>query len=364
MSGSKWFVALAVACPLLFGGPALAQAPKKAPREPLSFGSIQAPSLEDARTQALTWLRSVGKTDEAMQQAFEAIWTSDDRPLLDRVADTLALGDADAKQILEDARDVTKPAPTERPAVLRDTKRPTFYRTNLALAYAKALSNRRIYEESLEALKAVRAEHVVDPAAYFFHKAVAEHGMILKAEANRTIARLLDEVPDAPERYKMVATLMHVDMQTWQEKDLGWIARKMDNIERRLELSRGGPQTQKMQKEVVARLDELIKQMENQAKNSSQANGGACPSGSNPNGQPGNTNQPNNPQRDSIGGTNSGPGNIDPKKLEGLAKQWGALPPKKQAEAMQELTRDMPAKYRDVIESYFRKLAQSESSRP
>jgi hypothetical protein len=31
---------------------------------------------------------------------------------------------------------------------------------------------------------------------------------------------------------------------------------------------------------------------------------------------------------------------------------------------MQELTRDMPAQYREVIETYFRKLAASESSRP
>ncbi len=31
---------------------------------------------------------------------------------------------------------------------------------------------------------------------------------------------------------------------------------------------------------------------------------------------------------------------------------------------MQELTRDMPPKYREVIETYFRKLAASESSNP
>ena len=43
----------------------------------------------------------------------------------------------------------------------------------------------------------------------------------------------------------MVAALMHFDMLTWQEKDLGWIARKMDNIQRRLDLKRGGKQTQK-----------------------------------------------------------------------------------------------------------------------
>jgi hypothetical protein len=57
-------------------------------------------------------------------------------------------------------------------------------------------------------------------------------------------------------------------MQTWKDKDLGWIARKMDNIERRLELARGGPQTQKMQTEVVRRLDEIIKELENQKKGS------------------------------------------------------------------------------------------------
>ena len=39
-------------------------------------------------------------------------------------------------------------------------------------------------------------------------------------------------------------------MVTWNDKDLGSIARKMDNIERRLELSRGGPKTQKLEKDV------------------------------------------------------------------------------------------------------------------
>jgi tetrahydromethanopterin S-methyltransferase subunit G len=58
---------------------------------------------------------------------------------------------------------------------------------------------------------------------------------------------------------------MVYDMLGWQEKDLGSIARKMDNIERRLDLSRGGPTTQEIQKKVVRRLDEMIKELENQA---------------------------------------------------------------------------------------------------
>ena len=76
----------------------------------------------------------------------------------------------------------------------------------------------------------------------------------------------MTQAVDSPERYKTVAALMLLDMQAWKDKDLGAVARKMGNIERRLELARGGPQTQKLQREVVARLDELIKELENKAK--------------------------------------------------------------------------------------------------
>src|SRR5262249_6623849 len=229
---------------------------------------------------------SVGKTDDATLKRVDAIWASD-RSILDKVADTLCAGDEKAAKLMAEARDVNAAAPTETPTLLKNAKLPLYYRANLALAYAKALSNRRIYEESLEALLLVRGEQVVDPSAYFFHKAVAEHSLMLKRQADESIVRLLDDVSDAPERYKMVAALMHFDMLTWQDKDLGWIARKMDVIQRRLDLTRGGQQTQKMQKEVLVRLDEMIKEKENQQKQQNQGNGGNCPGGGQGNGNPG-----------------------------------------------------------------------------
>jgi hypothetical protein len=54
---------------------------------------------------------------------------------------------------------------------------------------------------------------------------------------------------------------------------------------------------------------------------------------------------------------NKGPGKVTEKELRALAVNWGKLPEKERAEAMQNLTRDMPPKYREVIETYFRKLA-------
>ena len=50
---------------------------------------------------------------------------------------------------------------------------------------------------------------------------------------------------------------------------------------------------------------------------------------------------------------------MDQKRLKELAQVWGKLPEKERAKAMAELTRDMPARYREIIEKYFKNLANS-----
>jgi hypothetical protein len=223
-------------------------------------------TVQDAHAKAAAWLRETGKTDAQTMARFDAIWKQPDHIVLDLVAETLSLGNEAAAKLLAEARDLNTPPPIKVPDILKDAKAPLFFRANLALAYARALSNRRVHEETLEVLKTFRPEQVVDPAAYLFHRSVAEHALISKTEATHTITRLLDDCSAAPERYKTVSALMLLDMQTWQDKDLGAVARKMENIERRLDLARAGPQTQKLQKEVISRLDELIKELENKAK--------------------------------------------------------------------------------------------------
>src|SRR5262249_10289831 len=212
-------------------------------------------------------------------------------------------------------RNPLTPAPVKVPALLQDTKLPDFVRANLALAYARTLSGRRIHEEALDALKQFRPEQTVDPAAYLFHRAVCEHALLLQKEAGTRVTRLLTQAIDSPERYKTVGALMLLDMQAWKDKDLGAVARKMGNIERRLELARGGPQTQKLQREVVARLDELIKELENKAKNQQQSggqpNGGQWPEGGQgqQQGQQGGGN-PTSPMQGSRPANNRRPGGV------------------------------------------------------
>jgi hypothetical protein len=269
-----WLPALALAGFLAGGGQA---AEKATAKRVVTFNSLQTPSVEAIRAQAQKWLKDAGKTDADSQKAFDAIWAAE-RPILDQLADTFALGNANAAKLLEEARDQSNSVPKLMPDLFKDTKLDDFYRSNLGLAYARMLSNRRDYEVALDTLKTIKPEKVVDPSAYFFHRAVSEHAMLLKDEAGKSISRLLDDVADLPDRYKIVSMLMVLDMAQWQEKDLAEIARKMDNIERRLELARGGPKTQKMQKEVLARLDEIIKKIENQKKG--QGQGGAPNGGS------------------------------------------------------------------------------------
>jgi hypothetical protein len=353
----KWTIpTLALSAALLCGGSLSAADAKKPEKATASFGLLQAPAPEAAKAQAQDWLKATGKMNE---KAFDAIWASD-RTILEKVADTLALGDEDAAKILAEVRDANQPAPTALPALLKDAKKPAYLRANLALAYGKALAGRKVNDEALDAFKTIKAEDVVDPAAYYFHRAVVEHALMMKKEANDSIFHLLDDVSDSPERYKMVAALMHFDMLAWKDKDLGWIARKMDLVKDRLELTRGGPKTQKHQREIVLRLEEMVKELENKGSGAGSGNGGNCPGGGSP-GLPSGSIPSGTPAADSALPSGQNKGEVDMKKVKEIAEIWGKLPPGKQAEAMVELTRDLPPKYREAIERYVKEI-QSRSA--
>ena len=320
------------------------------------FSTLKAVPAADARAKSEAWLKSVGKFN---QEAFDKVWDKADRAVLDRVADTLTQGSSEAEALLETARKIDAPAAATVPGLLKDARQDPFFRANLALAFAKHNANKKAYEEALEALNTVAPEAVVDPSSYFFFKAVAEHATMKRDAATASITRLLDDVADAPDRYRMVATLMFFDMVNWSPdpKDLTNIGRLMDNSGRRLDLARPGEKTQDIQKKIVFRLDELIKEMENQCKGGGQCNGGSCPDGGKPGNKPGaGSLQPSSPAPDSTIMGGSGPGKVDDKKLREIADGWGTMPPDKRAKVVAEITGELPAKYKPMIDEYFKSL--------
>ena len=263
MTLRKWLTMAVVAAGLGLGATLPASAADT--KTEFTFGTLRAATPEVAKAQAEAWLKKAGKFDQA---AFDKIWAQEEASVLDKTLATLEFGSPEAKKIMDAARVATVEAPKAVPPVLKDEKQDSYFRGNLALGFARALTNGRVYEESLEALGGIKAEQTVDPAVYFFHRAVAEHALMKKDDAMRSIVRLLDDVADAPDRYTMLGRIMFVEMATWarDEKDLSNIRRLMDNSERRLGQARGGKTTQDIQKKIVFRLDELIKEKENQAK--------------------------------------------------------------------------------------------------
>jgi hypothetical protein len=351
----KLFAAAAMSAGLAVATPAAVVAAEPAKKPTFGFSTLKAATPEVARAKAEAWLKAVGKFDQA---AFDAIWSDDKRSVLDRTADALALGSTEAAAALAAARKADGVAPTEAPAFLKDDKQDAFFRTNVALAFARAAATKKAYEEAIDALKGVSPEAAVDPATLYFFKAVAEHATMKKGDAVGSIVKLLDDVSDTPSRYTMVATLMFFDMQSWaaDPKDLSNIEKLMDNSGRRLDLARGGEKTQDIQKKIVFRLDELIKELENKNK-PGQCNGGNCPGGGNPgNGTGGGTVNPSSPAADSkiMGG--SGKGGVDEKELRKVAEQWGTLPAEKRAQVIQDITRDLPPKFESMIKNYFEAL--------
>jgi hypothetical protein len=72
---------------------------------------------------------------------------------------------------------------------------------------------------------------------------------------------------------------------------------------------------------------------------------------------------PASPMQDSRIAPLKGPGDVAHRDI-GHKSGWGNLPPKQREQALQEIGKDFPAHYRDVIEQYFRRLASEGSETP
>jgi hypothetical protein len=98
---------------------------------------------------------------------------------------------------------------------------------------------------------------------------------------------------------------------------------------------------------VIAKLDKMIEEMEQalQQASSSGKSGGK---------------QSSRPMEDSMPGGGTGPGEVEQKRT-GAQSGWGNLPPKARQEALQQISKGLPAHYREVIEEYFRRLAREGS---
>lgn len=314
--------------------------------------SWQIPSGETVREQVLEWMSTAELDDEDRVQ-IEALWASVAQPadsghLLDLVAATFAIIDPQAGELVELCSRPRDRADLPDTSWLADDDLPPLERNNLRLLLGRWMVQELLYDEARGLLHGLQPDDVVAPAALLFYQSVVHHRMLEREPGLTVVARLMENESRIPRRYASVARLMQADLEGLKEDSLDHIARRMDDIRRRLDLGRSGAKVREVEDGVIASLDKLIEEMEKQQ----QAAAAAAASG-----QGGGQQQmPLQPLQDSMPMGGKGEGKVADKPL-GDGSGWGNLPPRQREEALQQIGKEFPAHYRDMIEQYFRKLA-------
>lgn len=167
--------------------------------------------------------------------------------------------------------------------------------------------------------------------------------------------KLLDELGDGE------------DIELGGEDELTRIARQMRQVQRRMEGKEVSRQTQELQERIVADLDALIKQLQQQKKNSSPSSSSSPqqprdqdvqqPDQQPDAGQEKPSNKPSQQSTERLG--RQSPGDIDAAAMEALVKRvWGHLPDRARQELQNASNEEFLPKYQQVIEEYFRRLAE------
>jgi len=176
-----------------------------------------------------------------------------------------------------------------------------------------------------------------------------------KQEAQKWVGLFNDSFqPNGVRRWGVLVAMMDADLKGWEDGNPADIVRDMKLSGGLLDSGRAKGRTQELQKDIVAKLDKLIEEQEGKA--GGAAGGKGDGERAIPGQLPGGGGLPVEPAKDSTVMGGAGAGKVDDRKLREVAEQWGTLPPDRRAALVHELTRDLPPRYRPLIDEYFRSL--------
>lgn len=308
----------------------------------------QQPTAAAARKQVFEWLDAQQPDAETRARA-ERLWDAvpespSGEELLEAAAQTFALTEADVRTLVETCAQPRKEPVLPSHAWLADAATPPLVSANLRLYYGRWLAHQTLYDEAAEQLAGLKPGDVVDPASLLFYQAVVHHRLLEKEKGLQAARELLADGHSPPRRYTTVARLIEADLKDLEPETLDHIARRMEDIQRRLDLGRAGPKVRKIEDGVIESLDKLISELEQQQQKSASMSSG------------GQGSQSQSPLPDSRIAELKGRGEVTKRNI-GSEAGWGDLPPREREEVLQQIGREFPSHYRDVIEQYFRKLA-------
>ena len=144
------------------------------------------------------------------------------------------------------------------------------------------------------------------------------------------------------------------------------VARQMRQVERLMAGNDSGPDTRRLQRQIVGDLEQMIEEFRRRAEQSGSGAGAEQKLAARPApGQPGQGGTGQNPSdRPPSGGArpddNGPPHPADPEMVrEVITRLWGELPQHEAEQMMQMLSDEYLPKYRREIEAYFRRLSEA-----
>lgn len=229
-----------------------------------------------------------------------------------------------------------------------ETAAPPIALANLRVLVAGRLHANRMHEEALAWLDGVEPAATAAPHLVHYYRAVALHQLVDLDGARESAEALLETPERAGRRHRELASLIIRDAEGAEPGTPRHLARTMNDVRRRLGLGRTGEPNQGLQRRVLDELDKMIKKAEEQRQQQQQQAAGAAPAA------------PSKPMDDSRPAELKGPGEVDPRDVA-KGGDWGSLPPQERDRVTQQIGRDFPSYYRDVIEAYFRSLAAEDA---
>jgi hypothetical protein len=311
-------------------------------------------NVDQVRVEVVSLLR--GREPSAEQDKLIAQWeglaeTATPQNVLELVASTAASVNGEAAALVEACRHSFSGPALPDLAWLQDAELAEFFTKNLRLYAARWLLQEGFYNEAIDLIAALNPDDVVDPATLLYCKAVCHHQLVEVKPALVWAQKLLERAEELPVRYEQLATLISEDIQEVEDDSLDHIARRMNDVRRRLDHAQAGNQVVMIENGVIESLDKLLEELEEARKRQQQQQSGG--------GQ-----APTQPMQDSMLPQGmQGPGNVDRSDV-GDKSGWGAIDDKEREEALQDIGREFPAHYRDVIEEYFKKIAAEDADGP
>lgn len=308
------------------------------------------PGPAELRDRVLQATAAATAADPALAAAVAAYWSdaqsvAADDPI-DRIARTAVLFNDRAAALFEICSGPTEPWLVADQTWLRDMSPVTqpldpWLRDQLRLYFGRWLAQRKMYDQAIVVLGGLEPTDVVDPASLLFYQAASYHHQLRKAPGLRAIDRLLNDTADCPQRFQIVAGLMREDLKKLEDESLDHIARRMEDVRRRLNHGDGDKRTRRIEDGIIASLDKMIDDLEKKRQQQQGGGGGGGGGG-----------QSGSPMQDSQIGRQKGAGQTDRKDIGGKS-DWGDLQPEQREQIKQQIGRDLPAHYYDLIQQYF-----------